>query len=876
MEERIYGGFVYRRNGPGEPWVKAGPAPSAPAQTVVPPNPAKVRQQTAQTAGTEVTTAGNVIDNQVKGATAPAVISKAQSDAERAAAEAIKAQAEASAAQKEQAAAPNPENARIQRSLQTDSVLQSINTAREQIGRGWATGNFFGTGGWQSVPGAGQNSANLAATLSGLQGSIINDTLAALKAASANGASGYGSLTESEAQRLSAAVGALQQSQDADALKANLAKVERHYRNALALLNNEDPRIPEVAAKYGIVDAPPQRDDNPVAAIPGAGTPPPQNLTSAGKWEADLALRGVNSTVAQMVQQGRSPSDIRAYLNRISPGLGDRTQGIDEAVAYGRQHPNANPTDYANFDLEKQWTPNSGLTQTLGNIGMSVPGSALIGAADIASLGTLDNIAGLLGGNSDQTRAVMSGVQELNPNAYLAGQILGGVTGGLGLEQGLGRAGLGTLGRARAGDVILGAGYGAGAADEPDDSRVAQALLGGVTGYAGGAAGRAIGRGTGRVVSGVNDAAQQLLNNAGVSMTPGQILGGTWKRTEDRLAGLPIIGDQIRARRIEGVQDFNRAAFDDALAPINATTGGITGAQGVDLARAARSQAYDDALGGVRVQADEPFVADMGAAIQSGNALPDPMRANIEYTLPVRVGNSFDEAGGLSGRDYQQALRGLRRDAKAVESQPYGWDFGQVTNQAEDALEGLLRRQSPGTAESLANANAANMNVETLRAAVNAARNGSRSGEVDVFMPSQLADAAAAAAKRFGNNAGTTNQPFFDLTRAGQSVLPSSVPDSGTAGRVALPTVAALLAGGGSYAGQDEDASSRGISSVGAGLVASLLAAAPYSSTARNGLQRLLLSERPEIAQRAGQAIIDNSNIAGLLAAPSSVLYITQ
>jgi hypothetical protein len=781
-------------------------------------------------------------------------------DVRRAEAEAVKSEAQAAAAVKEQALAPKPETARIQQAIKTSALLDALNTARSQIGQGWATGNFAGTGTFQGVPGVGQNSTNLAATISGLQGSIINDTLAQLKAQSASGASGYGSLTESEAQRLAAAVGALQQTQDKESLLRNLARVEKHYRNALALSYGEDPRIPEVAQKYGIVES----DDK---AVPGANPPSGGGqVTSEGTTGVDPALKGLNATVARMVRDGKDARQIRDYLNAVRPGMGDAAQDVESVVAYGRQ----NPDKPALVDLEKIWTPNSGLSQMLGDIGMSPIGAGVIGAADAVTMGTLDNLTP----NPELTRATMEGVSQENPWSYTLGQIGGGAATGLGLEAGLARAGLTGMTGVRTGEALYGAGYGAGATDDPEDSRVTGALLGTGAGLAGGALGRGASRVGGNVIGGLRDEVVQALNAAGVRMTPGQMFGGSFRRTEDRLGGLPLVGDQIRARRIEGMEDFNRAAFEEAVDPINGPTNGVIAEPGVEILRSLRTQAYDNALGPVQVTADAPFVNDLGGAIRSAQALPETMADNAEYTLRTRIGESIDPSGSFTGRDYQQMLRGLRRDASAVSNLPYGYDFGQVTQQAESALEGVLERQSPGTVEALRTANEVNRNVETIRAAVNAARNGGRTGSPGVFAPSQLSDAAAMSAKKFGNSQGTTNQPFYDLTRAGQAVLPDTIGDSGTAGRNAI--AAALFAGGSGgagYAASDGSTAERAGTGVGTAAAVSLLLAAPYSPVARDALQRLFLSQRPTALQRAGDFMTNNDTVAGLLAAPALVEY---
>lgn len=503
------------------------------------------------------------------------------------------------------------------------------------------------------------------------------------------------------------------------------------------------------------------------------------------------------------------------------------------------------------------------LSRAIGGAADSAGGAYAISAADALTAGTLDNIAG---GNA---KLAQEYVAQQYPGASLAGTVTGGALAAGAAELGLARAGLTGARAALAGDALYGGAYGAGSADGEGDSRLLGAALGAGLGATGGVAGRAAARGIGGALTGVQSAEVRGLRNAGVPLTAGQALGGTAKGIEDRLSGVPLIGNVVNARRLEGMQGFNQAAFNEGLAPIGGTTGGVTGEAGIDAARMRVGDAYSDALEPVQLQADLPFTADMRATLAAGQALPEPMAGNARYTLNTRIGNSFSNTGGLSGRDFQQSIRGLRRDASAVANQPYGYDFGQVTRQGEAGLEGLLQRQSPGTLPAYNAANRAYRNVEVLRDAVNRARNGTRVGETGTFAPSQLADAAAANAKKFGSGQGTTNQPFFDLTRAGQAVLPNSVPDSGTAGRLLTQQALAAgglgaLGGGAGYAGGGED----GAQAVGAGgLALGALLAAGGSRAGQRALTTALL-DRPDVAVRLGRGVQNRARLGGIFGAP--------
>lgn len=615
------------------------------------------------------------------------------------------------------------------------------------------------------------------------------------------------------------------------------------------------------------------------AGIPGAVNPaaggggngggpvpsaPMQQAFATGGYreEADPARAGVNAEVNRLLRSGASDDEVRSYIQGVAPQAD--INSVNAVLDFRRRNPDYRGA-YDASQLGIRRVPLSGTAQALNAVGQSGVGAYFANAADAVTAGALDNLTA----NPERTRAVLSGIQQASPLASLAGTVTGSaLAAGVG-ELGLARAGL-TAGRAALGaDAGYGALYGAGSADNGD--RLVGAGVGGGLGAAGGVLGRQIANVAGGAIGGIRNADVRALRDAGVPLTAGQAVGGSGrtgaivKGIEDRLAGLPVVGDLVNARRLEGFQGFNRAAFDEALAPIGANTGGVVGEAGVDAARAARSRAYSDALDNVRVQADAPFVGDMQAAISAGRALPDPMRGNLDYTLPTRVGNSFDANGGLTGRDFQQSIRGLRRDARSMEQLPYGYDFGQVTRQAEGALEGLLDRQAPGALPAYRAANTANRNVEVIRDAVTRSRNGTRAGEAGVFAPSQLADAAAANARRFGNSNGTTNQPFFDLARAGQNVLPSRVADSGTAGRA---VVAAGLGGlgtgaGAGYLGGDTS------TGAGAGLGLAAALALGGSRTGQRAITTALL-DRPEVLRRIGNEVLARQRLGGMFGASAA------
>jgi hypothetical protein len=328
------------------------------------------------------------------------------------------------------------------------------------------------------------------------------------------------------------------------------------------------------------------------------------------------------------------------------------------------------------------------------------------------------------------------------------------------------------------------------------------------------------------------------------------------------MTGFGGIGDIVNARRGEGLNAFNGAAFDDALAPIGATTNGVIGAPGVGLAQDATRQGYRGALSGVSVTPDAPFATDMGNALAAGRSIP---RTGDEFGAVVdrRVAPLFNSpTGAIDGPGIQDILQTVKKTDFGNDAM--GGMAGDALNGVGDAVRGLVGRQAPEAIGNLQNADRAYRLTGIVRDAVNAARNGSRSGEVQTFVPSQLADSAAANARRFDGTQATTSQPFYDLTTAGQRVLPSKIPDSGTAGRLAmasLPLVAGGTGGGVGYLGGDAK------SGAGLGVLGALALAAGGTRTGQRALTAALL-DRPDFAVRIGNQIYRRQGMFGSAGVP--------
>lgn len=191
---------------------------------------------------------------------------------------------------------------------------------------------------------------------------------------------------------------------------------------------------------------------------------------------------GMAGDVQAMIQQGASADQVLAYVAKRHADAGypapneERQQFIRDVVAARQARPDIPVGSLGQGwqNLEMVESPDTGGT-ALGSLADTNLGAGVIGAADVVTGGFLDEIAGLLGGNTDNARAVMSSSADERPVSTLAGNLAGGAM------LPVGRAGATAKGLAKAGGGY-GAVYGAGSADGNLDERATGALGGGLLG----------------------------------------------------------------------------------------------------------------------------------------------------------------------------------------------------------------------------------------------------------------------------------------------------------------------------------------------------------------------------------------------------------
>lgn len=397
------------------------------------------------------------------------------------------------------------------------------------------------------------------------------------------------------------------------------------------------------------------------------------------------------------------------------------------------------------------------------------------------------------------------------------------------------------------------------------------ALESAAEGGIGSAIGQGLTRGLGKAVGGVrmSQPVQNMIDR-NIPLTTGQTLGGMANRVEERAMSIPLIGDMIRNRRLEGIEAFNREAFQEAGQPIGANVTDI-GKEGLENLSDRVGDAYTNATAGARVPLDDQFLRELQGIANAADNLPRDGRRRLAQVLDARI-QPLAEAGEMTGETFQQAIRGLRSARNNPPQQFAGFEdiYKDAVSQVETALEAnMLRGGGADVVEGLRSANAANRNYKTLENAANRNSGGSNTEMPFVFTPNQLQRSGMFTQKKFPGA-----RPFADLADSGQQVLPNTIPNSGTADRAMQAALAplglgAVVGGGAGYLAGGTDGAQTGVA---ASTTAMMLAALGGTRQGQRAINEVL-TVRPELARQFADQLKRRSGLFGSASVIPAIQY---
>ena len=487
---------------------------------------------------------------------------------------------------------------------------------------------------------------------------------------------------------------------------------------------------------------------------------------------------GVAPALLPKVQELAARNAAEAQMAGSEGGLADRIRALSSGMSYGL-------SDELERALVEAQTRGENLNRRI--LGEEIPytaeqyGEAYSDVArgntqDFARTRPLQNFALQLAGGAVAPGMVPAG-----------GYIAGGATGGA------------RAGRAAAVGAGVGGATGFGNAEGPLVDRLAPTIEGAGIGALTGAVGQGFVDRFARGAAGADMTAARQLSREGVQLTPGQMLqntpliGGIIRGTEDRMAGMPLVGDVIQGARTRGLETANMAAVNRALGPIGESVPPkiAPGYDAVEYAQGRLGQAYADVLSRVNVTVDDQLRTRIAEVLSDAPASMGEDRARqLAEILSSRVMRNVDESGAIAGDEFKRIETVLGQQQRELTRSVDGDQraLGQALNEIRAEFRDALARQNPIEAPRLQQINTGYANLVRVEDATGAAGSMAREG---VFTPAQL---AAAVRRNTGSRSqrGAGTGLMRDLATNMGEVLPSTVPDTGTAGRGLL---GALLGG---------------------------------------------------------------------------------
>jgi hypothetical protein len=352
----------------------------------------------------------------------------------------------------------------------------------------------------------------------------------------------------------------------------------------------------------------------------------------------------------------------------------------------------------------------------------------------------------------------------------------------------------------------------------------------------------------------------RMLAKEGVTMTPGQIIGGGTRRVEDSIGSIPFVGDVIKSAQRRGIESFGTAAMNRALAPIGKKLPqGLKGNDAIVHVEDTIGDNYDSLLSKMKGSIDGPpagsnlpqitepngqpvtLRGELATIRSMGQNLPPTQRDQLERILKNEIEDRFTSKGGLASgetlKNIESKLSQMGRDFARSDNYDVRTLAGAV-KEAKAAVHRTLARDNPALAAELSKTDEAWANFKRLQRA-----SGSVAADKGVFSPAQLHTAVKAGDPSKDKSRFARGEALMqDLTSAGKAVLPAKVPDSGTATRA---LVEAAAAGGlGTVLGPGTAAA--GLAGMGI-----------YSPPVQKLIQKALLNDnRPALEEAAKKSVI--------------------
>jgi hypothetical protein len=414
--------------------------------------------------------------------------------------------------------------------------------------------------------------------------------------------------------------------------------------------------------------------------------------------------------------------------------------------------------------------------------------------------------------------------------------------------------GLSTVGQAATAGAVGGAMQPVVGEGEFGEQKTKQVVLGGVTGPIG----EKVVAGAGRVLNPLVSKAEKTMRELGITPTTGQTLGGQFKTLEEFAENIPLVGQSIQNAKQRVLFDFNKSVINKALAKASDPTkqdklslpADVIGRDAIEYASKTVSDKYNDVLSKITFDLDFATTSNILGELAKAKSLSADQREKVAVALNDIVLSKFS-GQKLDGKTYKGIESDLRQKASDyVNSQSASEkEIGYALSDVLKVLKKELYFQNPKQTPTLRRVDAAFSDLSVINVA--AANTGAKSG---VFTPKQFAIAVRQQdPTRRKSSFARGKAKGQDISDAALEVIGDTTAASQT-GRIALGM-------GGGYGLLSEPV---------IGTATAFGVPAAYSQGGQAAID-MLLRQRPELLQRVGGMLSQQSAPLGSVVAPSAV-----
>jgi len=414
--------------------------------------------------------------------------------------------------------------------------------------------------------------------------------------------------------------------------------------------------------------------------------------------------------------------------------------------------------------------------------------------------------------------------------------------------------GLSTVGQAAAAGAVGGAMQPAVGEGTFGEQKTEQVALGAVTGPIG----EKLVAGTGRVLNPLVSKAEQTMRELGITPTTGQTLGGQFKTLEEFAQNMPLIGQSIQNAKQRVLFDFNKSVINKALAKASDPTkkdklslpADVIGRDAIEYASKEVSNKYDDVLSKMSFDLDFATTSNILGSLSKAKGLDSSQRQTVSETLNDIVFGKFS-GQKLDGQTYKGIESDLRNSASNYLNSGSASErnIGKALSDVLDVIKKELYFQNPKQTPTLRRVDAAFSDLSVINVA--AANSGAKNG---VFTPQQFSTAVR-------QQDPTRRKSSFAKGKAkGQEISDAALEVIGdTTGASQTGRLALGIGGGYGLLSQPQ-----------IGIPTALGVPVAYSPSGQAAID-MLLRQRPELLQRLGGMLSQQSAPIGSVIAPSAV-----